>query len=65
MMKVYCKPTTTTAEDFQRRSAAKIGKSGDKKATGSLFIDDYLPVMRLGASDVPMYQKKGKEEKFQ
>ncbi len=53
MVKVYCKPITTTVEDFQK-SIRVTRKSTDQR---SLIIDNYRPEMRIGAFEVQICKK--------
>lgn len=53
MIKVYCKPITTTVEDFNKNISISR-KSTDAK---QLIIDNYRPEMKIGAFEVIICKK--------
>lgn len=59
MVKVYCKPINTCAEDFQK--SITFGRNPhDMK---SLVIDNYRPELRIGAFEVQLCKRANKELK--
>jgi len=53
IVKVYCKPITSSIDEFKK----KISLNRNKPEQSSLIVDNYRPVLRIGAFEVQLFTR--------